>query len=50
MQYSRIDPRSYHADLSTTTLIKPLPVLLFIQEHCKKEVRNFRDADWQKVD
>ncbi|KAG6541212.1 hypothetical protein Mapa_017373 [Marchantia paleacea] len=36
-------------DLSTTTLIKPLPVLSFIQEHCKKEVRNFRDTDWQKA-
>ncbi|KAL3700728.1 hypothetical protein R1sor_018750 [Riccia sorocarpa] len=36
-------------DLSTTTVIKPLPVLLFIQEHCKKDIRSFQDADWQRA-
>ncbi|KAL2651029.1 hypothetical protein R1flu_019157 [Riccia fluitans] len=36
-------------DLSTTTLIKPQPVLIFIQEHCKKDIRHFRDADWQRA-
>ncbi|KAL3683483.1 hypothetical protein R1sor_001505 [Riccia sorocarpa] len=37
-------------DLSTTTVIKPLPVMQFIQEHCKiQDIRKLRDTDWQRV-
>eukprot|EP00249_Psilotum_nudum_P010610 c22645_g1_i2 orf=439-2946(-) len=36
-------------DLSTTTMIKPLPVLDFLGEHLRKDPRMFNQGDWMKV-